>query len=105
MQSKKVYFVSGIVTDAGKSVVTGLLARDMNARNERTITQKFIQTGNTGISEDIELHRRIMGIPLQEVDIDGTTFPIIFTYPSSRQLAAEIVLREIDLSLVENSSA
>ena len=32
MQSKKVYFVSGIDTDAGKSVGTGLLARDMNAR-------------------------------------------------------------------------
>ena len=105
MQSKKVYFVSGIDTDAGKSVVTGLLARDMNARNERTITQKFIQTGNTGISEDIELHRRIMGIPLQEVDIDGTTCPIIFTYPSSPQLAAEIDHREIDLSLVEKSTA
>lgn len=105
MQSKKVYFVSGIDTDAGKSVVTGLLARDMNARNERTITQKFIQTGNTEISEDIELHRRIMGIPLQEVDIDGTTCPIIFTYPSSPQLAAEIDHREIDLSLVEKSTA
>ena len=105
MQSKKVYFVSGIDTDAGKSVVTGLLARDMNARNERTITQKFIQTGNTGISEDIELHRRIMGIPLQEVDLDGTTCPIIFTYPSSPQLAAEIDHREIDLSLVEKSTA
>ena len=46
-----------------------------------------------------------MGIPLQEVDLDGTTCPIIFTYPSSPQLAAEIDHREIDLSLVEKSTA
>ena len=59
MISKNVYFITGIDTDAGKSIVTGVLARDMRARGERVITQKFIQTGNTGISEDIELHRRI----------------------------------------------
>lgn len=62
MISKNVYFITGIDTDAGKSIVTGVLARDMRARGERVITQKFIQTGNTSISEDIELHRRIMGI-------------------------------------------
>ena len=56
MISKNVYFITGIDTDAGKSIVTGVLARDMRARGERVITQKFIQTGNTGISEDIERH-------------------------------------------------
>lgn len=96
MISKNVYFITGIDTDAGKSIVTGVLARDMRARGERVITQKFIQTGNTGISEDIELHRRIMGIPLQREDLDGTTCPITFTYPASPQLAAEIDNREID---------
>jgi len=104
MMSKNVYFITGIDTDAGKSIVTGVLARDMRARGERVITQKFIQTGNTGISEDIELHRRIMGIPLQREDLDGTTCPITFTYPASPQLAAEIDNREIDLSLVEKST-
>ena len=49
MISKNVYFITGIDTDAGKSIVTGVLARDMRARGERVITQKFIQTGNTGI--------------------------------------------------------
>ena len=104
MISKNVYFITGIDTDAGKSIVTGVLARDMRARGERVITQKFIQTGNTGISEDIELHRRIMGIPLQREDLDGTTCPITFTYPASPQLAAEIDNREIDLSLVEKNT-
>lgn len=58
---KKVYFVTGIDTDAGKSIVTGVLARDWAGRGRRVVTQKFIQTGCPGLSEDIETHRRIMG--------------------------------------------
>ena len=59
---QNVFFVSGIDTDAGKSYATGFLAREWNKNGQRTITQKFIQTGNVGHSEDIDLHRRIMGI-------------------------------------------
>ena len=43
---QNVYFVSGIDTDAGKSYATGFLAREWNKNGQRTITQKFIQTGN-----------------------------------------------------------
>ena len=101
---ENVFFVSGIDTNIGKSYATGYLAKSWNGQGIRTITQKLIQTGNTGLSEDIELHRRIMGIPLQREDLDGTTCPITFTYPASPQLAAEIDNREIDLSLVEKST-
>lgn len=101
---KKVYFVTGIDTDAGKSIVTGVLAREWRARGERVITQKFIQTGCTGLSEDIETHRRIMGTGLLAEDRDGTTCPIIFTYPASPHLAAAIDRREIDLPLVGKST-
>ncbi len=104
MNDKNIYFVSGIDTDAGKSVVTGVLARRWREEGRRVITQKFIQTGNRSMSEDIELHRRLMGIPLQPEDLDGTTCPLIFTYPSSPQLAARLDGREIDLSLVDRSS-
>jgi len=104
MDDKNIYFVSGIDTDAGKSVVTGLLARRWRAEGRRVMTQKFIQTGNRSMSEDIELHRRLMGIPLQPEDLDGTTCPLIFTYPSSPQLAARLDGREIDLSQVDRSS-
>ena len=45
---QNVYFVSGIDTDAGKSYATGFLAREWNKNGHRTITQKFIQTGNVG---------------------------------------------------------
>lgn len=104
MEGKNIYFVSGIDTDAGKSVVTGVLARTWREQGRRVITQKFVQTGNQTFSEDIEMHRRLMGIPMQPEDLDGTTCPLIFTYPCSPQLAARLDGREIDLSLVDRSS-
>lgn len=76
---QNVYFVSGIDTDAGKSYATGFLAREWNKNGQRTITQKFIQTGNVGHSEDIDLHRHIMGIPFTEEDKEGLTMPEIFS--------------------------
>ena len=94
------YFVSGIDTDAGKSYATGILARMLAEQGERVITQKFIQTGNTGRSEDIELHRRLMGIPLQPVDLDHTTSPIIYRFPASPHLSAALEGTRVDTSVI-----
>lgn len=99
-----VYFVTGIDTDAGKTYATAWLARQLMDSGKSVATQKFIQTGCEDTSEDIEAHRRLCGIdPLPE-DIDGTTAPIIFTYPASAQLAARMDGRDIDLSLVDNAT-
>lgn len=102
---EKIYFVSGIDTDAGKSYATGWLARELNNQGRRTITQKFIQTGNApGYSEDIELHRRLMGIPYTEEDLAGLTKPEIFSYPCSPHLAARIDGRPIDFDKIERAT-
>ena len=98
---KNVYFISGIDTDAGKSYATGFLARELNRKGQRTITQKFIQTGNTGHSEDIDLHRRIMGIAPTDDDREGLTMPEIFSYPCSPHLASRIDGRPIDFDKIE----
>lgn len=99
------YFISGIDTNAGKSYVTGYLAAKLIEKGVSVVTQKFIQTGNQDFSEDIELHRRIMGIePLPE-DLDHTTAPVIFTYPASAQLAARIDGKKIDLNVIDNATA
>lgn len=97
-------FISGIDTDAGKSYATGWIARQMMDEGKSVVTQKFIQTGNVGMSEDIELHRKIMGLDLLKEDQEHLTAPIIFSYPASAQLAARIDGREIDLSLVDKAS-
>ncbi|MFI3320765.1 MAG: dethiobiotin synthase [Rikenellaceae bacterium] len=101
---KGVYFITGIDTNIGKSIATGWLANELRRMGVNLTTQKMIQTGNETISEDIELHRQIMGEPLSDLDLDGTTCPIIFTYPASPHLAARIDGREADLSLIERSS-
>ena len=100
----EVIFISGIDTDAGKSYATGHLANLLTERGKRVVTQKFIQTGCDGFSEDIELHRRIMGIDELPEDRDHTTAPIIFHYPASAQLAAAMDGATIDLSKVDDAT-
>lgn len=100
----KAYFISGIDTDAGKSYATGLMAVSMMKEGQKVITQKFIQTGNREWSEDIEIHRRIMGTGMLPEDLDHTTAPVIFTYPASAQLAARIDGKEIDLGVIDRAT-
>lgn len=97
-----VIFVSGIHTDAGKSYATGWLARRLMDEGKRVATLKFIQTGNVGRSEDIDVHRRLMQIELPE-DAEGITAPQIFSYPCSPQLAAEIDGRPIDFNAIDGA--
>lgn len=99
-----VLFVTGIGTDVGKSWVTGWLANRIRAEGKNVITQKFIQTGNVDMSEDIMLHRKIMGVHPLEEDIQHLTAPIIFSYPASPHLAAKIDGKEIDLSKIKRST-
>lgn len=94
-------FVTGIGTNVGKSWATGWLACRYMDEGKRVITQKFIQTGNSDMSEDIEVHRRIMGIDMLPEDLDHTTAPEIFSYPCSPDLAAKIDGREIDFFAIE----
>lgn len=98
-----VIFVSGIDTDAGKSYATGWLAKELMAEGKRVATLKFIQTGQPdGKSIDIDIHRRIMGIPLPE-DAEGLTYPQVFNYPASPQLAARIDNRNINLDAIDSA--
>lgn len=100
----KAYFISGIDTDAGKSYATGLLAASMMREGRKVITQKFIQTGTEEWSEDIEVHRRIMGTGMLPEDLDHTTAPVIFSYPASAQLAARLDGKEIDLGMIDRAT-
>ena len=99
-----VYFVSGIDTGIGKSYAAGYLAKMWNGKGVRTITQKLVQTGNAGISEDIVLHRKIMDCGFLPEDIEGLTMPEIYTYPCSPHLAAEIDRRPIDFEKINSAT-
>lgn len=104
-EAPEVLFISGIDTDAGKTYCTAWLSSELEKQQSiSVITQKFVQTGCTDMSEDIEAHRRLTGKGLLDVDLDHTTAPVIFSYPASAQLAARIDGRDIDLSLIDEST-
>ncbi len=103
--SGKVVFVSGIDTEIGKTVVTGWLARQWAEQGQDVITQKLVQTGCVAASDDILLHRRIMGCGLFEEDRDGTTMPALFAYPASPHLSARLEQRALDFAAIEAATA
>lgn len=96
----QVLFISGIDTDVGKTVATGILAKNLAAAGRRVITQKMVQTGCTGIAADLLVHRRIQGIGLLPEDLDGTTCPYVFAHPCSPHLAAALEQRSIDENVI-----
>ena len=97
---RKSYFITAIDTDAGKSIATGVMARYLMKRGTRVITQKIAQTGCTGISEDIETHRRIMDVPLFPEDREGVTCPYVFPFPAAPQLSAKLAGGKIDFAKI-----
>jgi dethiobiotin synthetase len=105
VEKSKVYFVSGIDTGIGKTIVTGLLAVSCIKKGIQTITQKMVQTGCTGLSEDILRHRQIMGLALQTADMDGRTCPYVFPVPCSPHLAAKLEKRTIDCNVIRRATA
>ncbi|MCD8073330.1 MAG: dethiobiotin synthase, partial [Alistipes sp.] len=109
MEKGKAYFVSGIDTDYGKTYSTGTLASRLIAAGLSVITQKLVQTGCGGspeaVSEDILVHRSIMGTGLLPEDMDGTTCSEKFAYPASADLAARLEGRRVDLGKVAENTA
>ncbi len=97
-----IIFVSGTDTDAGKSYATGWLAAQIAREGDTVATMKFVQTGNVGRSEDIDIHRRLMGVDSIPEDELGITAPEIYSYPASPSLAAKIDGRPVDLRKIEN---
>ncbi|MGN0867224.1 MAG: dethiobiotin synthase [Oligosphaeraceae bacterium] len=92
----KVFFVSGIDTGVGKTIATGMMGRYLRQHGIGAITVKLVQTGCHGFSEDLELHRKLMGLsPLPE-DQSGLTFPQTFDFPASPHLAAAREGRQVD---------
>ncbi len=103
--SGKVFFVSGIDTGVGKTVVTGLMARWLRAAGRDVVTVKMVQTGNRGFSEDLDAHREIAGMPRLREDDLGLTAPQIFAFPSSPELAARLEGRTVDLEKIAQAVA
>lgn len=92
--------ICGIDTGIGKSVVTGLLARHLDEQGKKVITQKPVQTGCEGQSEDILTHRRLMEKGWLEEDEQRLTCPYTFSLPGSPHLAARHDGMAIDIETI-----
>ena len=99
----RTYFVSGIDTGVGKTMVTGLMARCLAAAGRDVITVKMVQTGNDGFSEDLALHRSICGGTEFPEDAEGLTAPQIFSFPSSPLLAASLEGRTVNVVAISDA--
>lgn len=100
----KTIFISAIDTDAGKTIVTGLLALSLKNRGLNVITQKIAQTGCNNISDDILKHREIMGEELNKFDKNGITCPYIFKFPASPHLSAKVENTEINTEIISSAT-
>lgn len=95
--------VGGIDTGVGKTYATGLLARYLLNQGRSVTTLKLVQTGCQERSEDIDLHRRLMGQPCSDWDRNRTTCPYLFPFPASPRLAAAMVGKRIEATVLDQS--
>lgn len=95
------FFVTGIDTEIGKTIVTGNIAKYLASTGVKVTTMKPVQTGCTGIAEDIVTHRSIMGRELDIYDKNMVTAPEIFKFPASPHLAAELENRTINFQKID----
>ncbi len=58
------------------------------SRPRTVLTQKLVQTGGHGVSEDIRTHRRLMAIGLTPEDRAGLTCPYVLRLAAAPHLAA-----------------
>lgn len=105
MNLPAVFCVTGIDTGIGKTIATGLLALSFRRNGIKTITQKIVQTGCTGLSEDIIRHRQLMEVEVLPIDRRGLTCPYVFPVPCSPHLAARLAKKEIDCEVIRRSTA
>lgn len=104
MVQGNVICITAIDTDIGKTIATGILARYLLEQGYRVITQKICQTGCVGLSQDILLHRKLMGIGLLQEDRDGLTCPYVLQKPCSPHLAAQLENTSIDCAVITTAT-
>ncbi|PKL13291.1 MAG: dethiobiotin synthase [Spirochaetae bacterium HGW-Spirochaetae-6] len=98
-----IYFITGIDTSVGKTFATGLMARYLLQKGYRVVTHKLTQTGSAKPAEDIQIHRKLMGIDLLVEDHSGLTCPYTFPLPASPHLAAQVAGEVIDPDIIRDS--
>ena len=97
-------FIAGTDTEAGKTIVAGLLGRFIAEKGYNVITQKWIQTGCNGFPDDVYRHLELMKIKRVSVkDYMEHICPYTFKIASSPHLASRLEKRKIRQGKIKNS--
>ena len=100
----KCIFITGTDTDAGKTVVTGLLAAALLKKGKNVAVYKPVQCGGLLkgkiASPDLELVRKLSGLPEKCLFNDYS-----FKFASSPHLAAELEKRKVGHELIKKRCA
>jgi dethiobiotin synthetase len=96
----KAIFVTGTDTGVGKTLIVGLLAKFLQDRGLRVVTQKWIQTGDQGFSSDIKVHLKLMGKLKSYLSLQS---PYVFKLPASPHLAAGKEKKKISSAKIKSS--
>jgi len=97
-------FVTGTDTGAGKTIVTGLLAKFLDNKGYKVITQKWVETGSLGFSKDLSLHLKLLNKKKQRLkDHLSDISPYTFKFPSSPHLALSLEKRKISIERIKKS--
>ncbi len=100
----KILFVSGIDTGVGKTYVTGLLLREMAQQGLRIISQKPVQTGCLGRSEDLDVHDQLATNLHAKEEAEPYRCSYLFKYPASPHLSAEMEQICIDPAKIDHDT-
>lgn len=98
-------FIAGTDTGAGKTIVTGCLAKYLSDKGCNVITQKWIQTGEaSSFSCDVEMHLKLMGRDKNSIkEYLRFVSPYIFKAPCSPHLACRKKNKKIDAKRIIKS--
>ena len=97
-------FITGTDTDVGKTVITGLIAKQYYNEKKSVITQKWVQTGTEDYPFDLDTHQEISQIPQQlYAENKEHCCPYQFKLASSPHLAAQKENRYIEPKVIVDS--
>ena len=94
---RKAILITGTDTEVGKTLITGLLGKFFLDKGLDVISQKWIQTGNKGLAEDISTHLKLMQLSKKHLKgYEEAIAPYVFKFPSSPHLASKLEKKKIN---------
>lgn len=100
----EIQFVSGIDTDIGKTYATAYYASILRKKGLHVITQKPVQTGCVGASEDLLCHDALIGKEENYDKAEPYRCSYLFPFPASPHLSAQMVSQTISTERIKQDS-